>query len=123
MFLYKSCNLLCNNTYGRWNLEENELQLLEVGNKIPKHYIPSHVTTFFMNFHLEALELIQFFSNGSLVLRGQSSPWLICSSIVIMCRGNFNVIIETDDLSGLQLFDSRSETQLSNMRNKDKNKG
>jgi len=72
-----------------------------------------HVTTVFMNFHLEALELIQFFSNGSLVLGSQSSPGLVCSSIVVVCCSDFNVIIETDDLTGLQLLDGGSETQLS----------
>ena len=51
-----------------------------------------------MHRHLLRLVIVQFFPNVSLVLWRQPGPGLVCSPVVLVGRGNFNVVIELNNL-------------------------
>ena len=51
-----------------------------------------------MHRHLLRLVIVQFFPNMSLVLGRQPGPGLVCSPVVLVGRGNFNVVIELNNL-------------------------
>ena len=51
-----------------------------------------------MHWHLLRLVIVQFFPNVSLVLGREPGPGLVRSPVVLVGRGNFNVVIELNNL-------------------------
>ena len=56
-----------------------------------------------MNHHLGALEFVELFTDGSLLLRREASPWSVGSPIVILSIGYFDIIVKPYDLVGISI--------------------
>ena len=56
------------------------------------------MSTILVNGHLHALKFVKLLSYSSLVLRGQSRPWLVRSPVVVVRLRHLNVVVEPDNL-------------------------
>ena len=60
--------------------------------------IPNHVETINVDHHFCAFEFVEFFANGSLLLRCQAGPWPVGPPVVVLSIGDFNVIVKANNL-------------------------
>lgn len=68
---------------------------------------------FFVDLHLRALEFIELLADCSLVSRSELGPRLICSPVVVVRVGALDILMEAQDLPGLELSHCGSLGQLS----------
>lgn len=63
---------------------------------------PYHVKAVNVHHHLSALKFVELFTDGSLLLRREASPWSVGSPIVILSIGYFDVVVKPYDLLQIQ---------------------
>ena len=65
-----------------------------------------------MHRHLLRFVVIQFFSDICFVFGGESGPRFVGSPVVVVCVGGLDVLVETQDLPGLEFGHRGSLGQL-----------
>lgn len=67
----------------------------------------------FMNFHLFAFELIQFFTDSSFVSWREPGPGFVCAAVIVLSICALHILIEAQNPPSHQLCYCRPHTQLS----------